>query len=186
MDTHKKTTHGAGTEAGTSANAVIQFLTQRGILGDKKIDDEKVRAIKQQKAKNAYYNDVDATLCAIRDGWLYTGDIAEYDEQGRVYIKCRRDNMIIRAGMNIYPQEIENALKQDSRIRDVLAFGVKDETVSEKIHINVVTSLSKSDVFELCRSCLPTYQLPDAIDIVDEIPKNASGKVIRHAEGKRN
>jgi hypothetical protein len=56
MDTHKKTTHGAGTEAGTSADAVIQFLTQRGILGDKKIDDEKVRAIKQQKAKNAYHN----------------------------------------------------------------------------------------------------------------------------------
>ena len=54
MDTHKKTTHGAGTEAGTSADAVIQFLTQRGILGDKKIDDEKVRTIKQQKAKNAY------------------------------------------------------------------------------------------------------------------------------------
>ena len=54
MDTHKKTTQSAGTEAGTSVDAVIQFLTQRGILGDKKIDDEKVRAIKQQKAKNAY------------------------------------------------------------------------------------------------------------------------------------
>ena len=142
--------------------------------------------LKGESIMRGYYNDVDATLCAIRDGWLYTGDIAEYDAQGRVYIKCRRDNMIIRAGMNIYPQEIENALKQDSRIRDVLAFGVKDETVSEKIHINVVTSLSKADVFELCRICLPTYQLPDAIDIVDEIPKNASGKVIRHAEGKRN
>ena len=56
MDTHKKTTQGAWAEAGTSADAVIQFLTQRGILGDKKIDDEKVRAIKQQKAKNAYHN----------------------------------------------------------------------------------------------------------------------------------
>lgn len=56
MDTHKKTTQSAGAEAGTSADAVIQFLTQRGILGDKKIDDEKVRAIKQQKAKNAYHN----------------------------------------------------------------------------------------------------------------------------------
>ena len=56
MDTHKKTTQSAGAEVGTSADAVIQFLTQRGILGDKKIDDEKVRAIKQQKAKNAYHN----------------------------------------------------------------------------------------------------------------------------------
>ena len=133
-----------------------------------------------------YYNDPDATAKAIRNGWLYTGDIAERDESGRVYIKCRRDNMIIRSGMNIYPQEIENALKQDERIRDVLAYGEKNETVSEKIHIKVVTALSKSEIFEVCRKHLSTYQLPDVINIVDEIPKNASGKVIRNAEGNRN
>ena len=133
-----------------------------------------------------YYFDSDATAKAIRNGWLYTGDIAEYDEHGRVYIKCRRDNMIIRSGMNIYPQEIENALKQDARIREVLAFGVKNDTVSEKIHIKVITELSKSEVFEVCKNRLPTYELPDVIDIVDEIPKNASGKVIRNAGGYGN
>ena len=133
-----------------------------------------------------YYNDPDATAKSIRNGWLYTGDIAEVDDHGRVHIKCRRDNMIIRSGMNIYPQEIENALKQDERIKDVLAFGVKKDTVSEEIHISVVTSLSKSDVFEVCKNCLASYELPDVIEIVDEISKNASGKVIRNAEGNRN
>lgn len=142
--------------------------------------------LKGDSIMKGYYNDPDATSKAIQNGWLYTGDIAERDESGRVYIKCRRDNMIIRSGMNIYPQEIENALKQDERIRDVLAYGERNETVSEKIHIKVVTVLSKSEVFEVCRKHLSSYQLPDVIDIVDEIPKNASGKVIRNAKGNRN
>ncbi len=150
-----------------------------------KIEDNEL-LLRGGSIMKGYYNDPDATAKAICNGWLYTGDIAEYDEHGRVYIKCRRDNMIIRAGMNIYPQEIENALKQDERIIDVLAFGVKNNTVSEKIHINVVTLLSRSEVFEVCRKYLSEYQLPDVIDIVEEIPKNASGKVIRHAEGTRN
>ena len=150
-----------------------------------KIEDNEL-LLKGGSIMKGYYNDPDATAKSIRNGWLYTGDIAECDDQGRVYIKCRRDNMIIRSGMNIYPQEIENALKQDERISDVLAFGVKNDTVSEKIHIKVVTTLSKSDVFEVCKNCLAAYELPDVINIVDEIPKNASGKVIRNAEGNRN
>ena len=150
-----------------------------------RIEDNEL-LLKGGSIMKGYYNDPDATAKAIRNGWLYTGDIAERDESGRVYIKCRRDNMIIRSGMNIYPQEIENALKQDERIRDVLAYGEKNETVSEKIHIKVVTALSKSEIFEVCRKHLSKYQLPDVINIVDEIPKNASGKVIRIAEGNRN
>ena len=146
-----------------------------------KIEDNTL-LLKGGSIMKGYYNDPDATAKAIRNGWLYTGDIAECDEHGRVYIKCRRDNMIIRSGMNIYPQEIENTLKHDERIRDVLAFGVKNDTVSEKIHIKVVTELSKSEVFEVCRNYLSTFQLPDVIDIVTEIPKNASGKVIRNAD----
>ena len=150
-----------------------------------KVEDNEL-LLKGGSIMRGYYNDPNATAKAIRNDWLYTGDIAELDESGHVYIKCRKDNMIIRSGMNIYPQEIENALKQDDRIRDVLARGEKNETVSEKIHIKVVTALSKSDVFEVCRKHLSSYQLPDVIEIVDEIPKNASGKVIRNAEGSRN
>ncbi len=128
-----------------------------------------------------YYNNAEATAHAKQDGWLHTGDIAEMDKQGRIYIKCRKDNMIIRAGMNIYPQEIENALKEDKNISDVLAFGVKNDAVSERIHIKVVTSLSKEEIYQVCRQRLLSYELPDVIEIVDEIPKNASGKVIRYA-----
>lgn len=129
-----------------------------------------------------YYNNPEATAKAKQDGWLHTGDIAEIDEQGRIYIKCRKDNMIIRAGMNIYPQEIENVLKESEYITDALAFGVKNDTVSEKIHIMVVTTLNKSEVYNICKEKLLGYELPDVIDIVDELPKNASGKVIRRVK----
>ena len=91
--------------------------------------------------------------------------------------------MIIRAGMNIYPQEIENAIKEDERIIDVLAYGVKNDNVSEKIYIKVVTTLSKSEIYNICKDKLLSYELPDVIEIVDEIPKNASGKVIRSVTG---
>lgn len=130
-----------------------------------------------------YYNQPQATQKVLVDGWLHTGDIAEIDTDGRIYIRCRKDNMIIRAGMNIYPQEIENALKQQEAIKDVLAFGVKSETVGEKICIQVVTdALTKSEVFAICKAHLPIFQLPDHIEIVHEIPRNASGKVIRYGK----
>lgn len=126
-----------------------------------------------------YYRNRAATEKAIADGWLHTGDIAEMDEQGQLFIKCRRDNLIIRSGMNIYPQEIENALKQDGRIADALAFGVRDPAVGERIHLHVVSSLSKPEIYAVCKARLPGFQLPDVLELVTEIPRNASGKVIR-------
>ena len=130
-----------------------------------------------------YYNDSIATARVKQEGWLHTGDVAQMDEQGRIYIKCRKDNMIIRAGMNIYPQEIENALKENEKITEVLAYGVKSSAVSERICIKVVTALSKTEVYNICKQKLPSYELPDVIEIVDEISKNASGKVIRSVTG---
>lgn len=150
-------------------------------LKAKVIDNELL--ITGNSIMKGYYNNQEATARAKRDGWLHTGDVAELDGQGHIYIKCRKDNMIIRAGMNIYPQEIENSLKEDENINDVLAYGVKNNTVSEKIHIKVVTSLGKSEIYNICKDKLLSYELPDVIEIVDEIPKNASGKVIRSVEG---
>lgn len=131
-----------------------------------------------------YYNNLELTNAIIKDKWLKTGDIAEFDDDGRIYIKCRKDNMIIRAGMNIYPQEIEDTLKENENIYEVLAYGVKDDTVSEKIHIKIVTDLSKPEIYNICKQKLMGYELPDVIEIVAEIPKNASGKVIRNDKRK--
>ena len=126
-----------------------------------------------------YYRNRAATERTVVDGWLHTGDIAEMDAQGRIFIKGRRDSLIIRSGMNIYPQEIENAVKQDDRIADALAFGVRDPAVGERIHLHVVSSLSKQEIYKVCKARLPGFQLPDVLERVPKIPRNASGKVIR-------
>lgn len=147
----------------------------------KTVDDELV--IKGKSIMKGYYNDSESTHRAIVDGWLYTGDVAQIDENGFIYIKSRKDNMIIRAGMNIYPQEIENAIKQDFRIKEALAMGVKSDKVSQKIHLTVSgEDLTKSYVLDVCKKYLSTYQFPDEIEIVSDIPKNASGKILRSKE----
>ena len=139
--------------------------------------------VKGKSVMKGYYGDQEATKRVIQNGWLHTGDMAEIDNKGRITIKARKDNLIIRAGMNIYPQEIESVLKNIDYISDVLAYGVKDSTVGEKIYLKVVTdTLSKSEVFTYCRDLLPSYQLPDHIEIVDAIAMNVSGKVIRKYE----
>ena len=87
--------------------------------------------------------------------------------------------------MNIYPQEIENELKAHPKIKEVLVYGLKINSTTEKINIKVVTKeLTVTDIFEICKSRLPSYQMPDSIEIVNEIPKNASGKVIRNVFSK--
>lgn len=126
-----------------------------------------------------YYNRPEATDRALEGGWLHTGDMAERDGAGRLYIRGRRDNMIIRSGMNIYPQEIENALRGERGIAEALAFGVRDERVGQRIHLQVATDLTRAEVYRVCQARLPGFQLPDVIEVVKEIPKNASGKILR-------
>ena len=82
--------------------------------------------------------------------------------------------------MNIYPQEIESALKLDPRVKEALAYGEKDEKLGIQIILTVAGDFSDpSEIRELCKACLPAYQMPARITLVNEIPKNGSGKIIR-------
>jgi len=136
--------------------------------------------VKGSNVMKGYYNDSELTQKAFVNGWLKTGDDAFINEKGLLFIRGRKDDLIIRAGMNVYPQEIENTLKQADGILEALVYGLKTETASEKICIKIVVDkLTKQKVFEICKKLLPKYQLPDVIEIVDELPKNASGKIVR-------
>lgn len=127
-----------------------------------------------------YYKDPKHTKKVLRGGWLYTGDIAVIDEKGFIEIKGRRDNMIIKAGMNIYPSEIENTLKEDSRVDEVIAYGVSDRYTGQSVSIKIKGDFADtSEVMELCVKTLPLYERPSHIELTDNIPKTASGKVIR-------
>lgn len=137
------------------------------------------------KGKNimlGYYNATELTNKVLREGWLCTGDIASMNKNGRIKIKGRADNMIIRAGMNIYPQEIEAELKKDPRTQEVLVYGKTDKNREiTQIALKIVGDFQNSkEVKEMCIKLLPSYQIPEIIDLVNMIEKNASGKIIRN------
>ena len=127
-----------------------------------------------------YYNNPQKTAETICDGWLCTGDLALMNEAGLLKIIGRNDDLIIKAGMNIYPQEVESAVKADARVREVLVYGEKDETVGTLLAMDIAGDFSSADeIRDLCRGCLPAYQRPVKINLVAKLPKNGSGKIVR-------
>ena len=108
------------------------------------------------------------------------------EPNGLVKIRGQKDNMIIRGGMNIYPQEIEKNLSQDVRVREVMAYGIPDAFFGEKIGLRIAGDFTNRDqVLRLCQRMLLPYQMPSVVELVDALPKNGSGKVIREKTVRR-
>ena len=136
--------------------------------------------IKGGNVMAGYYNDPEKTAEVIKGSWLCTGDLALINEAGLLKIKGRNDDLIIKAGMNIYPQEIVSAVKRDPRVHDVHVYGEADQQYGMQIIMNIVGEFSSLDeVRLLCRECLPRYQVPSKINLLDELPRNGSGKAVR-------
>lgn len=143
--------------------------------------EEGILYIKGNNVMLGYYNDPKRTSKILKNGWLCTGDIAVVNEAGFIKIKGRNDDLIIKSGMNIYPSEIENTLKQDLRVQEVIAYGFTNQ-LGTQIGIKLSGTFSSvEEVKKLCITTLPSFQIPTLIELVDEIPKNGSGKVIRSA-----
>ncbi len=136
--------------------------------------------VKGDNVMAGYYNNSKKTAEVLKDGWLCTGDLALFNDKGLLKIKGRADDMIIKAGMNIYPQEIECSLKLDPRVKELYVCGHNDEKLGMQIVLNIVGEFSNvSEVKDLCRINLPAYMVPTKINLMDELPKNGSGKIIR-------
>jgi acyl-CoA synthetase (AMP-forming)/AMP-acid ligase II len=115
-------------------------------------------------------------------GWIRCGDLASADEEGYLYLAGRRDDMIIRGGENVYPVEIESVLADVPGVAEAVAIGVPDEHWGEVVHAYLLLSGSTFDAEaarEITRSRLAAYKVPEAFVVVDEFPRNASGKVLR-------
>ena len=136
--------------------------------------------VKGPNVMTGYFNDPQKSNAVLKDGWLCTGDIAYLDGKGWLHIKGRQDNMIIRAGMNIYPQEIETAIQQDPRTKEVLVFGERQSNGDVQICMKIVGDFSNvQSVRDLCREMLPIFQIPAQIELVEQIPKTDFGKISR-------
>ncbi len=169
---------------GVPLNSVkIKILLEDGSLA--KPNQVGVLWVKGGNVMMGYYNNPEKTGEIIKDGWLCTGDLALVNSSGLLKIKGRVDDMIIKVGMNIYPQEIESALKIDNRVKEALILAENDERLGTQLVLNIVGDFSHTrEVKELCMSCLPAYQVPTKINLLPELPKNGSGKIIRrHKNG---
>ncbi|MGE0384742.1 MAG: AMP-binding protein [Gammaproteobacteria bacterium] len=130
----------------------------------------------------AYHKAAEKFERARRGEWLSVGDVAWFDEEGYWYIGDRRNDMIITGGMNVYPAEIEAALDQHPDVMDVAVVGIPDEQWGETVHAFVVRrdgTLTEQDLLHWARDHLAGYKLPRSIAWLEEIPRNASGKILK-------
>lgn len=153
----------------------------RNEAGDPLPPGEKGRLwVRGKSVMQGYYLAPEETRMVLQNGWLNTGDLAMITEKGWLKILGRADDLIIRAGMNIYPQEIEMELRKDRRTKDVLAYGYTDPKYGVQIGLTVAGDyINVNEVWELCKQALPPFQMPTKINLVDDLPRNGSGKIIR-------
>jgi len=140
--------------------------------------------IKGPNVMLGYWNNFEATQDALSEGWLRTGDIGFLNESGYLYIRDRLKDMIITSGFNVYSVEVENIIYLHPSVREVAVFGVPDPIKIEAVAAAVVCkegiNLTESEVLNFCREKIAAYKVPKFIVFVDDLPKNAIGKVLKN------
>ncbi|HEV3405324.1 MAG TPA: AMP-binding protein [Candidatus Dormibacteraeota bacterium] len=130
-----------------------------------------------------YFNRPDATSRSTRDGFFTVGDVAYRDEEGYYYICDRRIDMIISGGVNIYPAEIEAVLLAHADVMDAGVIGVPDdefgESVKAVVQLRPGATLTADDLIAFCAERLAGYKKPRSVDFVDELPRDAAGKLLK-------
>ncbi|NIK12634.1 fatty acid--CoA ligase family protein [Alkalibacillus almallahensis] len=131
-----------------------------------------------------YYKMPEETQASIKDGWLYTGDMAQQDDEGYFYIVDRKKDLILVGGYNVYPREVEEVLYSHDNITEVAVIGVPDENLGEAVVAFVVSNnpeLTEAELRELSEAQLAKYKQPKQINFLDELPKNTTGKILRRS-----
>lgn len=128
-----------------------------------------------------YWNDPEQTAAAVRDGWYHSGDAGSVDDEGFLYVRDRYKDMIISGGENVYPAEIESALLEFDDVQEVAVIGVPDPTWGE-VGLAVVvptpgTTLDDEELRTRLRTRLAGFKVPKYVELTDELPKTATGKV---------
>jgi len=143
---------------------------------------------------SGYWNRADETASALRNGWLFTGDIATMDEDGYFYIVDRKKDLIISGGYNIYPREIDEVLYEHPKVKEAVTVGIPHKTRGEVVKAYIIPrdgeTIEKAEIVAFCKKKLAGYKVPRQVEFRTELPKTLVGKVLRRAlreeeEGRR-
>jgi len=136
-------------------------------------------AVRGPGVMKCYYNDPEATAKVLKDGWLFTGDMAREDEDGFIYLVDRKKDVIISGGENLYPVQIEDFLRTNHAVKDVAVIGLADPRLGEiaaaVIELKPGAACTEADIEAFCNP-LPRYKRPRKI-IFDKVPRNPTGKI---------
>jgi long-chain acyl-CoA synthetase len=139
--------------------------------------------IKGPQVMLGYWNRPQETASTLRDGWLYTGDIAKMDKDGFVYIVDRKKDMIIAGGFNIYPREVEEVLYEHPAVFEAAVVGVPDpyrgETVKAYVVLRPGAKATQEEIIAFCREKISAFKAPRQVEFKEALPKTAVGKILR-------
>ena len=140
--------------------------------------------VRGPQVMKGYLRNPEETSNTIRNGWLHSGDLGRFDDEGYLYIVDRKKDMIIRGGENIYPIEIEEVLYQLPEILEAAVVGMPHEVYGEVPKAFVVLkegkALTEADILNYMKTQLAKYKVPAEIEFIASLPRNASGKVLKH------
>jgi long-chain acyl-CoA synthetase len=130
-----------------------------------------------------YWNRPQETAEALRGGWLHSGDVGRMDADGYVFIVDRVKDMINVSGFKVWPAEVEHYLYRMPQIHECAVYGIPDPVRDEQVAVAVVarpgSGLTGEQVLAFCRDTLAAYKVPARVDVVDELPKSATGKLLK-------
>jgi long-chain acyl-CoA synthetase len=139
--------------------------------------------IRGPQVMKGYLNMPEETERTLKDGWLYTGDVAKMDEDGYFFIVDRKKDMIVASGYNVYPREVEEVLFEHPDVAEAVAIGVPDEYRGESVKAFVVkrsgATTTEEEILAFCKERLAPYKAPRAVEFRDDLPKSAVGKLLR-------
>ncbi len=139
--------------------------------------------VRGEVVMKSYWKNPQATEETLRGGWLHTGDLGIMDERGYVFILDRAKDMIISGGENIYSREIEDVILRHPAIHEVAVIGIPDETWGEAVKAIVVLKpgqkATEKEIIDFCKQNMASYKKPKSVELIDEIPKNPYGKILK-------
>jgi len=150
------------------------------ILGPEEVGE---LCIKGPQVMKGYWRMPEETAKTVRDGWLFTGDIARMDEDGYFYIMDIKKDMIIAGGFNIYPKDIDQILAEHPKVSEAVAVGIPDryrgETVKAFVVLKPGETATAEEILNFCRQNLAKYKVPTQVEFREALPKSSSGKILR-------